>query len=64
MRSKIMYSTTNIFSQFVCALLSFRAHEFPTKSQKREPGENIVECILYVVDTLLGLLWGQYVTNQ
>ena len=36
--------TPIMFSRFVCALLSFRAREFPARSETRKPGENIVEC--------------------
>ena len=33
---------------FAYALLSFRAHEFPEKSETREPVEIIMECTLYL----------------
>ena len=36
-----------MFAQFVCALLSFCAQEFPYKSKTREPGEIIVEFTSY-----------------
>ena len=31
-----------MFARFVCALLSFRAREFPVKSETREPGEIVM----------------------
>ena len=31
-----------MFTHFVCALLSFRAHEFPVKSEKN-PGTSIAD---------------------
>ena len=40
----VKYCTPNMFSLFVCTLLSFCAHEFPAKSKTQEPGKIIVEC--------------------
>ena len=36
-KSREKYCTPVMFACFVCALLSFRAHEFPAKSEKN-PG--------------------------
>ena len=44
----LKYCMSVIFARFVCALLSFFARKFPTKSETREPGEIIVECTSYI----------------
>ena len=43
-----LYFTTVMLAWFAYALLSFRAHEFPEKSETREPVEIIMECTLYL----------------
>ena len=41
------YCTPVMWDQFICDLLSYRAREFPTKSETREPRKIIVECASY-----------------
>ena len=38
-----------MFTRFVYALLSFRAREFPAKSETQEPREIIVEFLVYYI---------------
>ena len=46
-----VYCMTITFARFVCALLSFCAHEFPAKSETREPRKIIMECTLHANET-------------
>ena len=41
-----------MFACFVCALLSFCMHEFPEKSETREPGGIIVEYYSYTCNSV------------
>ena len=46
----LKYCTPVMFARFVCALFSFRARNFPAKSETQEPGKIIVECTSYDSD--------------
>ena len=53
---RLKYCTPVMFDLFVCPLFSFCAHDFPTKSEIREPGKVIVELTSY--SSWKYLLWG------